>query len=193
MKLKHLTVRRCLMALVLCVMAQVCLGCGYSMKSSLDEKYQTIYVEPFKNSSREYDMQAPLTTAVTRKFLNDGRLRVVQKHMADLVVSGTIQEYELKERGSDSNDETTQYEMRMRTTVRVIDPRNGDELWSGPVNTITYFTTLRSETSSHRLRGNTQITLPVVRSFQTDAENRAASEALEVVASDIFYRTIEPW
>lgn len=187
------TVRGCFVAMSLCVIAQLCLGCGYSMKSSLDEKYQTIYVEPFKNNSREYDLQAPLTNAVTRKFMNDGRLRVVQKHMADLVVSGSIQEYELKDRGSDLNDETTHYEMRMRTQIRVIDPRNGDELWSGPVDTFTYFTTLRSETSSHRLRGNVQTVLPVVRSFQTDAENRAASEALEVVASDIFYRTIEPW
>jgi hypothetical protein len=32
-----------------------------------------------------------------------------------------------------------------------------------------------------------------VRSFQTDAENQAAAEALEQWASSIFYRTIEPW
>jgi hypothetical protein len=32
-----------------------------------------------------------------------------------------------------------------------------------------------------------------VRSFQTDEENQAASEALERIATDIFYRTIEPW
>jgi hypothetical protein len=32
-----------------------------------------------------------------------------------------------------------------------------------------------------------------VRSFATDEENRAAAEALEQLATDIFYRTVEPW
>lgn len=193
MRDKRFSIRESIVAISLCGVMLCISGCGYSMKSSLDEQYQTIYVEPFKNISREYDLQAPLTNAVTRKFLNDGRLRVVQKHMADLVVSGTIQDYELKGRATDIDGETTQYEMLMRTHVRVINPRNGDELWSGPVHTMTYFTTLRAETSSQRLRGNAQTQVPVVRAFQTDAENRAAAEALEVVASDILYRTVEPW
>ena len=44
------------------------LGCGYSMRSSLDPKYRSIYVAAFENQSREYDLQAPLTNAVRRKF-----------------------------------------------------------------------------------------------------------------------------
>ena len=43
------------------------------------------------------------------------------------------------------------------------------------------------------LRGNAEAFLPTVRSFASAEENRAASEALEQLASDIFYRTIEPW
>jgi hypothetical protein len=43
------------------------------------------------------------------------------------------------------------------------------------------------------LRGNAEVYLPSVRSFATEEENRGASEALEQLASDIFYRTIEPW
>ena len=47
--------------------------------------------------------------------------------------------------------------------------------------------------SSHRLRGNTPVFLPTVRSFPTPHENQAAAEALARLATDIFYRTIEPW
>ena len=52
-------------------------GCGYSMSSTLDEKYQTIHVSAFKNQSREFDLQAPLTNAVIRKFLNDLFFKII--------------------------------------------------------------------------------------------------------------------
>ncbi|HRI88432.1 MAG TPA: LPS assembly lipoprotein LptE, partial [Candidatus Hydrogenedentes bacterium] len=60
-------------------------GCGYTTKSTLDEKYQSIYVAAFKNVSKQYDLQAPLTNAVTRKFITDGRLQVVSAGEADLL------------------------------------------------------------------------------------------------------------
>jgi len=56
----------------------------------------------------------------------------------------------------------------------------------------TYYTRAAGHTSD-RLRGNVETFLTTVRSFPTEEENRAASEALEQLASDIFYRTIEPW
>lgn len=166
-------------------------GCGYSMQSSLDPKYQTIHVSAFKNQSREYDLQAPLTNAVIRKFVNDGRLRLVNKGMADLIVDGTILDYELRGITFDNDDDVIQFEMSVRAQVRVIDPRTSDVLWtSGSLRSeASYFT----GSSAGRLRGNAQSFLPSVRSFQTDAENQAAAEALEQLASSIFYRTIEPW
>jgi hypothetical protein len=57
----------------------------------------------------------------------------------------------------------------------------------------TSFYTTAAGQSSDRLRGNAEVFLPTVRSFSTEEENRGASEALEQLASDIFYRTIEPW
>ena len=79
------------------------------MSSSLDEKYQTIHVAAFKNQSREFDLQAPLTNAVIRKFLNDGRLRVVGPNEADLVVDGAILDYRLRGLSFDRNDDVTQF------------------------------------------------------------------------------------
>lgn len=169
-------------------------GCGYSMSSSLDERFQTIHVSAFKNESREFDLQAPLTNAVIRKFLNDGRLRVVGPNQADLVLEGTVIDYDLRGLTFDLNDDPTQFEMSIIARVQVTDARTGEILWQdSDMFGDTSFATAIVGPSSRQLRGNTQVFLPTVRSFQTDNENFAAAEALERLATDIFFRTIEPW
>lgn len=186
---------RVLSCYMVAVMAALALsGCGYSMNSSLDPKFQNIYVTAFKNQSREYGFQAPLTNAVIRKFLNDGRLRVVNSDMADLIVEGTILDYRLKGLTFDSDDEVTQFEVIVVARVRVFDSRTGEVLWQDERQLgESSYSTPATGSSSDRLRGNAAVFLPTVRSFQSDEENQAASEALEMLASSIFYRTIEPW
>lgn len=189
-----LRLKRMLILIQAAALLVLCGGCGYSMTSSLDEKYQTIHVAAFKNQSREYDFQAPLTNAVIRRFLNDGRLRVVGPSEADLVVDGSILDYRLRGLSFDRNDDVTQFEMLVIARVQVTDTRTGEVLWQEQ-NMIgeTSYATAFTGSSSDRLRGNTQVFLPTVRSFQTDEENQAASEALARLATDIFFRTIEPW
>ncbi|HEO71247.1 MAG TPA: hypothetical protein ENN80_08285 [Candidatus Hydrogenedentes bacterium] len=170
------------------------LGCGYSVHSSLDPKYRTIHVEPFRNESREYDLQAPLTNALRRKFIVDSRLRVVPAAEADLLLSGTIREYHIKGLTYDKSDAVTQFLCVVTASVRLSDQHTGEALWEEPVMAgETSFYTRASGQSSDRLRGNAEVFLPSVRSFATEEENRGASEALEQLASDIFYRTLEPW
>lgn len=169
-------------------------GCGYTTRSSLDEKYQTIFVSAFQNTSREYDLQAPLTNAVTRKFLNDGRLKVVPQDEADLVLEGVILDYQLKGITYDKDDEVTQFLCVVVAGARLTDRHSGAVLWEEPrIAGETSFYTRASGQSSDRLRGNAEAFLPTVRSFASEEENRGASEALEQLASDIFYRTVEPW
>jgi len=182
-------------ATLLVVLASlVNLGCGYSMSSTLDEKYQTIYVAAFENESREYDLQAPLTNAIVRKFLQDGRLRVVGPGEADLVVAGSVLDYQLSGLTFADDDEVAQFRMYVSARVQVMDARTGEVLWQER-NMLgeNSFSTAVVGDSSDLLRGNTEIFLPTVRSFQSDEENQAASEALERLAADIFFRTIEPW
>jgi hypothetical protein len=61
-------------------------GCGYTTQSSLPEEYQTVFVSAFQNTSKEYDLQAPLTNALRRKFLTGGRLQPVDHKGADLII-----------------------------------------------------------------------------------------------------------
>lgn len=169
-------------------------GCGYTTQSSLAPEYQTIAVSPFYDKTREYDLQAPLTNAITRKFINDSRLQVVDADQADLLLEGVILNYQLKGLTYDQNDEVTQYLLVITAGVRLTDLEKGEVLWEEEIMSgeTSYYTRAAGQ-SSDRLRGNAEVFLPPVRSFATDEENRAAAEALEQLASDIFYRTVEPW
>jgi TolB-like protein len=179
--------------------AAVLTGCGYSTHSSLDPKYRTIAVPAFQNESHEYDFQAALTNAVIRKFVADGRLEVVPATSetpadADIVVEGAILDYKLQGQAYDKNDDVTQFLSRVTVAVRVRDVDSGKILWEEPkLTNETLFYTRASGPSSDRLRGNAEAFLPSVRSFASVEENRGASEALEQIASEIVYRTIEPW
>lgn len=169
-------------------------GCGYTTQSSLAPEYQTIAVSPFYDKTREYDLQAPLTNAITRKFINDSRLQIVDADQADLLLEGVILNYQLKGLTYDQNDEVTQYLLVITAGVRLTDLEKGEVLWEEEIMSgeTSYYTRAAGQ-SSDRLRGNAEVFLPPVRSFATDEENRAAAEALEQLASDIFYRTVEPW
>ena len=169
-------------------------GCGYTTRSSLDPKYQTIAVAPFQNYSKEYGLQAALTNAVIRKFVADGRLQVVSEDKADLLLEGVILDYTLKGLIYEKKDEVLQYLCVITAGAHLKDIKTGELLWEDRrlAGEITYYTRASGQ-SSDRLRGNAETFVPPVRSFVTEEENRGASEALERLASDIFYRTVEPW
>lgn len=176
--------------LAVCVLS----GCGYTTKSSLDPMYQTIAVSPFYDQSPEYDLQAPLSNALVRKFITDARLRVVKPEEADLLLEGVILDLHRKGFTHDQNDEVTQSLLVVTAAVRLTDVKTGEVVWEDPLMAgETSFNTKAAGISSDRLRGSAKVYLATVRSFATEEENRAASEALEQLASDIFYRVVEPW
>jgi hypothetical protein len=169
-------------------------GCGYTTQSSLDPQYQTIFVSAFLNESREYDLQAPLTNAIIRKFITDGRLDVAGPADSDLLLEGVILDYRLKGLTFDESDDVTQYLVVVSAGVRLTNNHTGEVLWEDRlVSGESTFYARAAGQSSDRLRGNAEMFLPSVRSFATEEENRGASEALEQLSSDIFYRVVEPW
>lgn len=169
-------------------------GCGYSTQSTLDHRFQTVHVSPAYDDSQEIELQAPLTNALTRKFIQDGRLQVTEREDADLLVEMLIQDYELRGLITDARDEVTQFLMIVQASARVTDQQTGEVLWEEPaLSGETSYHTRASGSSSDRLRGNTETFITPLRSFPTQEENRAAAEALDQLASDIFYRTVEPW
>jgi len=176
------------------VLMAVLSGCGYTTQSTLDPMYQSISVAPFYDQTSEYDLQVPLTNALVRKFTTDARLDVTKPEEADLILEGVILDLHRKGLTHDQDDEVTQALLVVTAAVRLKEAKTGKILWEDPLMAgETSFYTKAVGMSSDRLRGNAEVYLGTVRSFATDEENRAASEALEQLASDIFYRVVEPW
>ncbi len=187
-------IRRLTYGVALGALVAGAVGCAYTTRATLDPAYRTVYVAAMDNQSREYGLQAPLTNAIRRKFLTDGRLRVVPRDHADLILEGTILDYRRKGLTYDERDEVSQFLCVVIAKVRCVDAETGQVLWQDPAMTgETTFYRRASGQSSDRLRGNAEIFLSTVTSFASEEENRGASEAVEQLASDIFYRTIEPW
>lgn len=169
-------------------------GCGYTTRSSLDPMYQTIAISPFYSKSVEYDLDAPLTNAVVRKFITDSRLKVMSPEDADLLLEGVILDMHRKGLMHDKDDNVTQAVLVITAAARLTDLKTGKVLWEEPVLAgETSFSTKSSGMTSDRLRGNAEAYMITVRSFATEEENQAATEALEQLASDIFHRVVEPW
>ena len=168
-------------------------GCGYTAMSTLPERYQTLHIPAARNSIKEYDLQAPFTNALIRKFTVDGRLRVVDAERADLRLETDIRGYSLAPITYDDQDRVAQFQVTIVAEARLIDSRTGEELWreDGVQG--------RSSFMSSRLvpsiipRGNTDFFASTVRSFPSGNEGEAATEALEDLASRVLYLTVERW
>jgi predicted nucleic-acid-binding protein len=74
-------------------------GCGYHLVgtgSSLPPHLKTIHISVFKNTSSQPEIHRELTSAVLETFINDGRLKVVKKDTADLIMEATLNYYKLR-------------------------------------------------------------------------------------------------
>lgn len=75
--------------------ALLLIGCGYSFRSPVPSHLDTVYVETFENETREFQLTQQLTERLINEFLAESRLNLVSDAVdADLIVQGTILEYE---------------------------------------------------------------------------------------------------
>jgi MoaA/NifB/PqqE/SkfB family radical SAM enzyme len=170
-----------------------CPGCGYTTASTLPSTYRTIHVPAVRNSIKEYDLQAPLTNALIRKFTTDGRLRVVDADRADLKLETDITGYSLAPLTIDDEDRVAQFSVSVEASARLVDARTGKELWSekGIHGTSSFLA--RRLVPPVTTRGNTEFFASTARSFPTGNQGEATTEALADLSSQILYRTVERW
>jgi len=177
-------------ALLCCLVPQ---GCGYTTGSTLSPSYQRIYVPAAQNSTKEYDLQAPLTNALRRKFTVDGRLRVVDEDKADLRLETDIMGYRLDPMAYNRKDGASEFRVTVVASARLVDTRTGKQLWGDPQVQGTSTFMVSSLVPAVTPRGNTEFFASTVRSFPSGNEGEAATEALENLASQILLLTVERW
>ena len=95
-------------------------SCGYRMvgqTTGLPESIKTVAVTVFENESSEPNIEAAITSRVSRRLVDDGRLRVVPKEKADALLTGKVTKYELAALSYDQFNYATSYRMRVSVTV----------------------------------------------------------------------------
>jgi hypothetical protein len=95
-------------------------SCGYRVAgqtTGLPESVRTIAINVFENDSLEPNIESAVTRAVTQKFIDDGRLRVVPQGRADAVLTGTVQRYNLEALSFDRFNYVTEYRLGLEVSV----------------------------------------------------------------------------
>ena len=100
-------------------------GCsGYHLSgygSALPSYIRSISIPVFKNFSSEPNIQKDATDAIRRAFISDGRLKVVGTRRAELLMRGTLTDYQLRAVSFSSEDSAEEYIVRLGIQVEVYD------------------------------------------------------------------------
>ncbi len=146
-------------------------GCAtFGSRAGLPSHAQSVSIPVFRNKTLEYGAEENVTRAVVHEFLRDGRLQVTDTDKADLVIEGTIVEYEITPAGFDRRERVTSANLRATVEVSLIDRVTGEVLFSGvPFKTSGSF-------------------------FQTGEPTRRRKDDVFIrMADDIVSRVIEGW
>ena len=180
--------------IVSCLLSTVLIGCGYTTRSMLYGKYNTIYIAPFLNkvdvtqesySANKYRVYRPmLETEITKKVINrylfDGNLKPVKEGQADLVLKGELVEYRKDPLSYTSGtDDVTEYRINIYVNLSLWDQKENKLMWEEKNfnGNYSYFTSYAPTSVS---RGNT-------------SEAGAVTNAVEDLARRIVERTVEQW
>jgi len=99
-------------------------GCGYHLVgygSSIPSHIKTIAIPTFKNSSIEPNIHRDATDSIRRAFISDGRLKLIDTRRADLIVKGTLVNYQLQPVSFSAQDMVDEYIIRLGVQVEAYD------------------------------------------------------------------------
>jgi outer membrane lipopolysaccharide assembly protein LptE/RlpB len=107
------------------------LGCGYQMVGMETHRppgITSIAIPTFVNQTFEPGIEVPLTQGFLREFIQDRRVKVVDRKEADSILEGVIKSFQIHSISYDRSGIAQEYE----TTVKLdltLRRRNGEILW----------------------------------------------------------------
>jgi len=109
---------------VLAIYCLFFLGCGYRLVgtgSALPPNIKTIHIPVFKNTSSQPEIHRQLTSFVLQSFISDGRLKIVNKDEADLILDATLSYYNLRNVAFSSQDLVSDIIIELEVDLKVTD------------------------------------------------------------------------
>ncbi len=107
------------------------LGCGYQMVGKETHRppgITSIAIPTFINQTFEPGIEIPLTQGFLREFIQDRRVKVVDRKEADSILEGVIKSFQIHSVSYDRSGIAQEYQ----TTVKLdltLRKRNGEVLW----------------------------------------------------------------
>lgn len=146
-------------------------GCGYTNKSLISRKINSIYIPIFGNHTFRRGLEFDLTTALKDEIMSKTKLRIAKKDNADTILTGKIVTVTEGVITSNARDNIIENRVSITVNIAFADRRTGRELMSmdGLTNTAEYIVT----------RG--------------ENINTATKECLEGLAEKIVYQLEEKW
>jgi len=169
-------------ALILCCSLSLA-GCGYTTGSTLPAHLKTVHIEPFKNSINYASngirniylplLEIDARNEIVNRFLFDGNLKLADKDLADLVLSGELVGYNREGLRFDDRDNVEEYRVRIVVNLKMYDNTSQSVMWQekGFGGEGTYF----------------------VSGSLAEPEDNAVDKALEDLARRVVERTVEAW
>jgi outer membrane lipopolysaccharide assembly protein LptE/RlpB len=106
-------------------------GCGYQMvgkETHLPPGLTSIAIPTFSNQTLEPGIEVPFTQGFLREFINDRRVRVVNRREADSILEGVIKSFDLFSVAYDRSGIATEYQTTVKIDL-ILKKQTGEILW----------------------------------------------------------------
>lgn len=171
-------IRLAQVAILLALILSALSGCGlYSFSgNTLPSHIKTVAIPIFQNDSQDPGVGNEVTEAITQRFLNDNRLKVVGEKRADAILDGKVTSYENKVYNYTAGQTPQDYIVVIRVEATMRDASRNKEIWKDDQLTVSAVYSVQG--------GSTQ---PL-----TD-EGSARQKAIKDLAEDVLAKTFEQW
>jgi len=106
-------------------------GCGYQMvgkETHVPPGLNSIAIPTFSNKTLEPGIEVPFTQGFLREFINDQRVKVVNRKEADSVLEGVIKSFDIYSVAYDQSGFASEYQTTMVVDI-TLKRQNGEILW----------------------------------------------------------------
>lgn len=98
-------------------------GCGYTTKSLISRKINSIYIPIFKNDTFRRGLEFGLTNAVKNEIMSNTKLRIAHKDNADIILTGKIIRVSEGVHSSNAQDNIVESSISITAEIRIYERR----------------------------------------------------------------------
>ncbi len=103
-------------------------GCGYTTKSLISRKINSIYIPIFENDTFRRGLEFDLTSAVKDEIMSKTKLRILQKDSADTILTGRIMKVTEGMLSSNVEDNIVESRVTISVHIKLVDRITGRTL-----------------------------------------------------------------